>query len=168
MRWEWIWANPAASASPPRDEPVEMRPPTTGEVAVLLAHVADTDPLFNLFLVFAATTGARRGQVLALRWADIEVETASISFQRSLVEGPKGPVLVPTKTGRSHQVALDPATVALLCASHEGLAAVGATARDRFVFCSDTGGSQLWKPNYATKRFIRARKAAGLSHFRLQ
>ena len=167
MRWDWIWANPAASASPPRDEPVEMRPPTPGEVAVLLRHVAATDPLFHLFLALAATTGARRGQVLALRWADIDLETASISFQRSLVEELNGPVLVPNKTRRSHRVALDPATVALLCTSHDGLTAVGATLRERYVFCSDTSGSRPWKPNYVTKRFIRARKAAGLSHFRL-
>jgi hypothetical protein len=38
MRWEWIWANPAALASPPRSEPVEMRPPTPADVAVLLVH----------------------------------------------------------------------------------------------------------------------------------
>lgn len=25
-RWEWIWSNPAASATPPKNEPVEMRP----------------------------------------------------------------------------------------------------------------------------------------------
>ena len=30
MRWEWIWSNPAASASPPRTDPVEMRPPLSG------------------------------------------------------------------------------------------------------------------------------------------
>jgi integrase len=40
IRWEWIWANPAAAASPPRLEPKEMRPPSPSEVARLLAHVA--------------------------------------------------------------------------------------------------------------------------------
>ncbi|MPZ69755.1 MAG: hypothetical protein GEU71_09520 [Actinobacteria bacterium] len=39
MRWEWIWSNPAASASPPRMEPVEMRPPSPEQVGRLLDHV---------------------------------------------------------------------------------------------------------------------------------
>jgi Phage integrase, N-terminal SAM-like domain len=54
MRWEWIWANPAAYASAPRVEPVEMRPPTPEEVNRLLEHVALSQPLFHLFLVLAA------------------------------------------------------------------------------------------------------------------
>jgi integrase len=168
MRWEWIWTNPAALASPPRSEPVEMRPPTPHDVAVLLAHTAEADPLLHLFVVLAATTGARRGQLLAaLRWTDIDLETASISFQRALVEGPSGPVLVPTKTRRSHRVALDPGTSALLAAWLAGIAHAQAEVRDRFIFCYDEDGTRPRKPNYVTKRFIRSRKAAGLGHFRL-
>ena len=167
MRWEWIWANPAALASPPRSEPVEMRPPTPADVAVLLVNTAETDPLLHLFVVLAATTGSRRGQLLALRWTDIDFETASISFQRALVEGPSGPVLVPTKTRRSHRVALDPGTAALLSAWLDGIPHAQAEVRDWFIFCYDEMGTRPWKPNYVTKRFIRSRKAAGLGHFRL-
>jgi integrase len=167
MRWEWIWANPAALASPPRSEPVEMRPPTPADVAVLLAHTAETDPLLHLFVVLAATTGARRGQLLALRWMDIDFDTKSISFQRALVEGPSGPVLVPTKTRRSHRVALDPGTAALLGAWFDGTPHPQSEVRDRFIFCYDEAGARPWKPNYVTKRFIQFRKAAGLGHFRL-
>lgn len=65
-------------------------------------------------LILAATTGARRGQLLALKWADADFEHASLSFQRAWVEGPNGPVLAPTKTRRSHRVALDPYTQHLL------------------------------------------------------
>lgn len=167
VRWEWIWANPAALASPPRSEPVEMRPPTPADVAVLLVNTAETDPLLHLFVVLAATTGARRGELLALRWTDIDFETASISFQRALVEGPSGPVLVPTKTRRSHRVALDPASAALLSAWLDGIPHAQAEVRDWFIFCYDEMGTRPWKPNYVTKRFIRSRKAAGLGHFRL-
>jgi integrase len=168
MRWEWIWSNPAASASPPRLEPKEMRPPSPGEVARLLAHVAGIHLLFYLFLVLAAITGARRGQLLALRWVDLDFQRGSVSFQRALVEGPDGPVLAPTKTRRSHRVALDPATLQLLRDRFDEVAAKCPHGfEDAFVFTHDWIGLRPWKPNWVTKQFIRARTSAGLDHFRL-
>jgi integrase len=107
VRWEWIWSNPATTASPPRLEAPEMRPPSPDEMIRLLDHVAADQPLVHLFLVLAATSGARRGQLLALRWKDVDFEHESLSFQRALVEGPNGPILAPTKTRRCHRVALD-------------------------------------------------------------
>jgi len=117
-----------------------MRPPTPADVAALLAYTAEADPLLHLFVVLAATTGARRGQLLALRWTDIDFDTKSISFQRALVEGPGGPVLVPTKTRRSHRVALDSGTAALLAAWFDRIAHAQAEVRDRFIFCYDEDG----------------------------
>lgn len=168
MRWEWIWANPAASASPPRVEPVEMRPPSPHLVKLLLEHVALHRPLFHLFLVLAAVTGARRSQLLALRWTDVDFDHSSLAFQRALVEGPDGPVLAPTKTRRSHRVALDPATLQLL---RDRFDEVGAKCphgvENAFVFTHDSVGLRPWKPNWVTKQFIRVRTSAGLDHFRL-
>jgi integrase len=168
MRWEWIWSNPAASASPPRTEPVEMRPPSPQQVGELLDHVKAHHPLLHLFLILAATTGARRGQLLALKWADVNFEHQSLSFQRAWVEGRNGPVLAPTKTRRSHRVALDPLTQQLLEdqwvlieSSNEGY------EDECFVFTNHAHGERPWNPNWVTKQFIRQRKAAGIEHFRL-
>jgi integrase len=90
-----------------------MRPPTPGQVAQLLEFVA-RDPALHLYLTLAATTGARRGQLLGLRWVDVDLVGGSLSIQRSLVEGPNGPRLVPTKTRRSYRVALDIASLELV------------------------------------------------------
>jgi hypothetical protein len=62
VRWEWIWLNPASQASPPRYVPAEIRPPSAGEVADLIAHVSSTNPSLGLFLLLAATTGAPAGR----------------------------------------------------------------------------------------------------------
>ncbi|MEA2433903.1 MAG: hypothetical protein QOG54_1360 [Actinomycetota bacterium] len=168
MRWEWVWSNPAASASPPRLEPAEMRPPSPKEVSQLLKHVERNQPLFHLFLALAATTGARRGQLLALRWADVDFEHSSLSFQRALVEGPNGPVLAPTKTRRSHRVALDSRTRALLEARLNHLASDPSVNLDHaFVFSAHPLYLRPWQPNWVTKEFIRQRRNAGLEHFRL-
>ena len=166
--WSWVFENVADQATPPRDEPVEMRPPTPKQVAQLL-EFASRDPALHLYLTLAARTGARRGQLLALRWVDVDLVGGSLCIQRSLVEGPDGPRIVPTKTRRSYRVALDAASLALLRGQNRVAAADGGVAplEDRFVFSSDQAGSRPWSPNFVTKRFIRLRRAAGLSHFRL-
>jgi integrase len=168
MRWDWIWTNPAAAANKPAEEPTELRPPTPAQVKALLAHAA-ADPVFQLFLVLAATTGARRGELLALRWADIDLARGSISVQRALIEGPSGPVLAPTKTRRPHHIDLDARTLALVRARYLGThrAASGLVDRGRYVFSADPDAAEPWRPNWVTKRFIAVRTAAGLGHFRL-
>lgn len=168
MRWDWIWTNPAAAANKPAEEPTELRPPTPAQVNALLAHAA-ADPAFQLFLVLAATTGARRGELLALRWADIDLARGSISVQRALIEGPSGPVLAPTKTRRPHHLDLDPRTLALVRAHYVDThrAASGSVDRERFVFSADPDGAEPWRPNWVTKRFIAIRTTAGVGHFRL-
>ena len=108
VRWEWIWLNPAALASPPRVEPADIRPPSVDQVRRLLDVVRDDDIEFFTYLHLAAPTGARRSQLLALRWADVDFGHAAVGFSRALVEGPTGPVLRPTKNRRTYRVALDP------------------------------------------------------------
>lgn len=164
MRWDWIWTNPAAAAHRPDAEPTEMRPPTPAQVAQLLAHAATTQPVFHLFLAMAATTGARRGELLALRWIDIDLDHGSMAVQRALIEGPHGPVLAPTKTRRPHHIDLDHGTHALLQAHHDQ---IDQPTEDMFLFTNDPVGARPWRPNWVTKQFIATRRAAGVGHFRL-
>jgi integrase len=161
LRWDWVWINPATNAKPPKYRPAEIRPPSPEQVAELLHAVERDDPAFATFLRLAATTGARRSQLLALRWADIDVERAALSFTRALVEGPNGPVLAATKTGRTYRVELDQTTLAALLA-HRGSATPDG---ESFVFAHADG--RPWLPNHATKRFIAARTAVSSAHFRL-
>ncbi len=168
VRCEWIWVNPASNASPPRVEPAEIRPPTAAQVARLLESVRDSDFALFVYLRLATSTGARRSQLLALRWADVDLDRGAISFTRALVEGPNGPELRPTKTRRAYRVALDADTLAVLAERHPHAVAGSTDAvRDRFVFSLGGDGARPWKTNFVTKRFIDARRTAGLAHFRL-
>ena len=165
VRWEWVWANPATNASPPRYTPPEIRPPNADEVRALIANATAVDPMLGTFFFLAATTGARRGELLALRWRDVDLNSPSLSFQRSLVDGANGPVLAPTKTRRTHRVALDAASVTALAALR--VQCEEPIDPDRFVFTSDPVGRRPWLPNWVTKSFIRCRRSLDLSHFRL-
>lgn len=76
-------------------------------MAAILEWTKLHDPPLHCFLRLAASTGARRSQVLALRWRDIDTEHRAIAFSRALVEGPNGPELRSTKTHRTYRVELD-------------------------------------------------------------
>jgi integrase len=164
MRWGWIWDNPAERAHRIVHVTAELRPPTPAELRTLFDHVAERDPQLHALLVLAATTGARRAQLLGLRWHNVHLAARRVSFTAGWVEGPDGPVLTATKTKRRHVVDLDPATFDVLV---DLAAQRGSRAQpDAFVF-SDDGGMTAWKPNRITKAFLRHRRAAGLRPFRL-
>ena len=131
-------------ASPPRVEPADVRPPSVEQVRRLLEVVRDDDVAFFTYLHLAVITGARRSQLLALRWSDVDVDHAALGLSRALVEGPTGPVLRPTKNRRTYRVALDPATVELLCAHRLRTDSGDDGSFDRFVFSDDTEGRHPW------------------------
>ena len=167
VRWEWIWLNPAALASPPRVEPADIRPPSVEQVRHLLDTVRRETTRFFTYLYLAVTTGARRSQLLALRRADVDLAHAAIGFSRALVEGPTGPVLRPTKNRRTYRVAIDPTSVELLATHVDRARTRCQGVSDGFVFSDDPDGRRPWPPNRVTKRFISYRQRAGLAHFRL-
>jgi integrase len=141
-------------------------------VAVLLEWARRQDPPLFCFLRLAVSTGARRSQLLALRWGDVDEEWTALSFTRALVVGPNGPELRATKTHRTYRVELDAETFNVLMAHRSDAEArvrkLGVElAVDSFVFSSHPDGSNPWLPNWLTKRFISMRRAAGLPHFRL-
>jgi len=172
VRWEWVWLNPASAASPPRVPPAEVRPPSPDQVQRLLAHVEERDPDFATYLWLAASTGARRSQLLGLRWAEVDVRHAAIGFTRAYVEGPTGPVLRATKTHRTYRVAIDEATMRRLIEHRRRVEArarsSGVTVADTaFVFSAPSDGSVPWLPNRVTKQFIRHLRRCGVGRFRL-
>ena len=170
--WEWIWLNPAANSSPPRVTPGEIRPPTPDQIQRLVASVEGTDLDFATYLWLAASTGARRSQMLGLRWADIDLTHSAIGFSRAYVEGPAGPVLRATKTHRTYRVALDETSMQRLV-DHYQRSTQRATHHEHlltdkaFVFSAEPDGSLPWLPNRVTKMFIDHRRRAAVGQFRL-
>jgi integrase len=172
VRWEWVWFNPVSNASPPRVTPAEVTPPTPRAVSRLLADVRSTNPAFFTYLRLAASTGARRSQLLGLRWAEVDYTHRAVGFTRAFVEGPNGCVVRATKTHRSYRVSLDEATMAQLVdhwrrAWERARAAGQAVTADGFVFSDDVDGARPWLPNRVTKLFIQQCRRSGIAHCRL-
>src|SRR6266545_4254079 len=68
VKWGWLPSNPATLASPPKATPQEPEPPSPEQVARLLNAAWAKDEDFGMLLWLAMTTGARRGELCALRW----------------------------------------------------------------------------------------------------
>jgi integrase len=173
VKWQMISDNPAAHASPPRAKRPPIQPPTPEQVAVLLAAAAEDDPEFALLLRLAAVTGARRGEICALRWPDLDLKAGEMVVARSLSKGERSLVEKETKTHRVRRLALDEATVEALKEQHrmmeERAEACDATlAPDAYVFARDPEGAIPWRPDSGvTTRFIDLRNRVGLDGVRL-
>jgi integrase len=77
-----ILRNVADAVKAPQAHKKEVKPLTPAEVAALLS-AASGDRLEALY-VAAVHTGLRRGELLGLKWTDVDLDTGTLSVQRSL------------------------------------------------------------------------------------
>jgi integrase len=171
VRWGWLGVNPAASASPPRVPATTIQPPTPAELALLLDAAERRDPELETFLVLSAATGARRSELVALRWPDIDFGRRVVTIRRGIVLGPLGLEEKDTKTHQARRVTLDEATTNALVRHRHTAVEQAAIARmtladDGFVFTSDLGATP-WFPDSVSRRFRTLARELGLPTVRL-
>jgi integrase len=61
-----------------------MTAPTAEEIQRMIAEAEKDDPDMATLIALAAVTGARRGELLALTWGDLDLEGGSLAIDRSL------------------------------------------------------------------------------------
>lgn len=81
-RWGVVTRNVVPLADPPREPRRQMRTYTEDQVRAMLVGVAD-DRYATLYLV-AVTTGMRQGELLAIRWRDVDLDGASVRVQSGI------------------------------------------------------------------------------------
>jgi integrase len=167
VRKRMVDANPARAADPPRVKSRQLDVPSMTDVRAV-QEVAT--PEFATFIQLAATLGARRGTLVALRWGDVDLERAMISFSRSIAEAEYGTVEKGTKADRSYSVTLGPDTKEMLSAhagrAKERAAVVGvAFGRASFVFSDD--GVEHWSLAWPSHAWQRYSSRAGVARMRL-
>jgi integrase len=114
LDWGLVARNVCDAVHPPKVAREEMRVLTPDQARALLSAAAG-DPLESLY-VLAVTAGLRQGELLALRWSDLELDAGRLNVCRSvrLVSGRGAVVGEPkTKSGRRN-VLLTPLAVAAL------------------------------------------------------
>lgn len=78
VRWGWLSLNPASSASPPSVPPPDISPPEPHELAELFELANETEVDLADFILLAASTGARRSELVALRSSDLDLGRATV------------------------------------------------------------------------------------------
>ncbi len=165
--YELLTINPAANLKLPQSPKSGGDVWTVQETKKFMEAVAE-DQLYSLF-VFLFATGARRGEVLALLWDDIDLDKGTVSINKA-AQWVKGQRLIgPTKTGANRSIPIDPPTIKTL-KSHRAKQAgekIGSVhwQENNLVFCH-SDGSPL-RPDYPYGVFKRYSQRAGVRPIRL-
>ena len=173
VRWGWLVRNPVSNATRPPVARVTISPPGIDDVRAALAASREADIELWCWLQVAVASGARRGEVCALRWCDVDLDKRFVRIERSVsATAGAGVVIKSTKTGKPRVVSLTTQAVeALVERKAQAVRTAAAAGRDLeesdLVFAIDQFGERPWRPDMVTGRWTRLRKEIGLSHVRI-
>ena len=91
-----------------------MRVPTPEQVSRLVQTAEDEDPVLAAAVALAALTGARRGELVALRWSDVDLEGGTVRIARAMTVVAGRSIEGPTRSHQIRTVALDEVAVEAL------------------------------------------------------
>lgn len=158
VKWGQLARNPSDAANPPSAKAAKAQAMQTwsrDQLRAFLDHVR-SDRLYAAWRVLA-TTGMRRGELMALRWPDIDLDAGRAEIGDS-------------KTGAGRNVALDGETVAALREHRKAQAAerlaLGPAYTDNGLVFAREDGAAIWGQSIS-RMFKRHSADAGLPVIRL-
>jgi len=168
-RLEHIPANPMADRRvkfPKRPKPHAVM--DAGAVAATF-HAAEGTRLYS-FVVTAACSGCRRGELLALTWPDLDFGKGMMTVSKSLEQTRAGLRVKPTKSGTSRCIGLDEFALDVLTTHREQqnrdkLACGSAYRPNNLIFCQPNG--DFYSPDHVGTRTKALLRKAGYSEFSL-
>jgi integrase len=166
--WGWAAHDPAKLATPPASGRAEVSPPDAEGVGRLLATATQEDPELGLFVRLAVVLGARRGELIGLKWRDVDLARGEVLIASGVVRVAGRPLIdQDTKTHAKRRVAVGAETVELLRAHRarqaEAALAVGATLPPHaYVFSHSPDCSQPISPDGVTHRFQKLAARLGV------
>jgi integrase len=148
VRWNLIARNPCDLVSPPRRKRFEIRPLSLQQIHQLLA--AARGHRQEALFILALATGMRRGELLALKWQDLDLEQGTLQVRRILTRIPsklqgRGFEEAEPKTDKGRRSIVLPAFAAEALKQHrltqlEAKLKAGPAWQDHdYVFCTSIG-----------------------------
>jgi integrase len=184
VRWDYIPSNPARKTRPIEVVAQEAQLPPADDLVLLLAAldkltpdgfaVEDGSPLPD-FVALDLATGARPGELCALRWDAIDLDQVDpdgnrygiITIAQSVARSRGGAVIKATKTNRSRRVTVSADVVDVLEARRARWRAAalawGMPLEQMVVFPSKQRAERPWRPDSMGKELRLLRDELGLS-----
>ncbi|MDN5853915.1 MAG: tyrosine-type recombinase/integrase [Actinomycetia bacterium] len=167
VKWRWVGSNPVQQAHAPSQPPADPDPPSAAQAARIVTE-AWRDPDWGMFVWLAMTSGARRGELCALRLDRIDFRTSVLDVRSAIAQVSSRVWEKDTKTHQRRRIVLDNQTLALLAAyvhrANEQAAALNSELLpDAFMFSDAPDRSTPMKPDTATQRYTRMCKRLGLA-----
>lgn len=183
VRWEWIFTNPTSRADKPAAPSPDPQPPTAEQAAALVNECwrwGDLGP----YVWLAMTTGARRGELCALRWERLRAIHVERGSHDCIAAGCRWVLVVrraigqsvadgeiwekDTKTHQQRHIALDSETVAVLLEHRrrcdKAAQAIGVAVTDEhFMFADSPAGTAASKPSSMSDRYKRCATRLGIT-----
>ena len=116
VRWELIQRNPAAFVDAPRLEQYEIQPLTPDEARTFLAAMKG-ERLEAVYSV-ALAMGMRRGEILGLRWQDVDLELGYLRVSKQQQRWARQTHLVEPKSSKSRRPLAMPASIVTSLKEH--------------------------------------------------
>lgn len=167
VKWGWIDANPCAKASPPAVPRKPLVVPSPEEIQAIVRGLTEMNEVYGMAAFLAASTGARRGELCALRWTDLHDGLLDISASLWRIAGETG--TKSTKSGRERIIPVVGVVAEALVAWHERCARLAQTAgvtmpEDAYILSSWPDGTRPINPDSLSSAFTRTAKALDLGH----
>jgi integrase len=107
VRWEWLDRSPVSSARLPKAQPRSPATPKPATVAAVITRAREANlNLLALYVWLTAVTGARRGELCGLQWADIDLDSGIVHLAYSYFVRSGQKVRKDTKTHQDRHLAI--------------------------------------------------------------
>jgi integrase len=164
VRWEWVGRNVIDATSPPAIVLKRPKAPSTKDIRRVLDA---TDGWLRVFLVLDVDIGARRGEVLAVKWGDVDLDAGRVSIDKAVTDLGEGIIEVkPTKEEDWRILNISPFTVEVL--KDWKTSTPTSTDDGAFIFSRSVDGRRAMRPEYPSNLLKSIRDKNGLSKVRIK
>jgi integrase len=168
VKWQLVIRNVADAVTPPRKADVEFEVVDSDTILKILADIQRTHPVLAIPVALATLTGMRRGEVLGIRWKDLDMKTKRLSVKQQVYrEVNKGIVPDSTKSDASRRSIKLPEFFIEVLKKHKAeqnkiRLSFGQAYHSGDLICCWEDGRPI-DPDYMTKRFIKVARKYGPS-----
>ncbi len=169
LRMRIINENPASLVKLPKVVKYKPTIYDENEIKKLIEAVRNTD--LEISITLDIVCGLRRGELLALRWCDIDLKNKTLTVKNNFVSTTKGTFTRETKTEAGQRIIRIPESIITMLEKHrirvsENKSKLGEAYIDKDLICCQANG-EPYEPKYFSKKFSKFLRIHKLKKLRL-